>query len=394
MESNGVLTAVQDGTAIGYLLLAKLVQMLLQVAPLQALRILSFISYLGICIIILSYLSAKFIEENKQAHTLNVSLIILVFTAYAKIWLFRGYADLTAAFFFLWVLKLAIQSSNLSREKGKLLWMGFLAFVACTIRPTSLIMLLSLGVCYTVWCIFRKQIEWRVGLYFSVSFLIGMSIYLLPSYLKYGHVRMENKELVVVNGEKEMLPGRSWSDLNYYSVLYPQVHKKPNKWAITHEEVAQFKADNPGSLPHSLFQFVREYPWVWFRTTLYKVTMQSYFYICNGFFLTKWTSIIKYVPLSARTVQNISGFFTFLVFLFLWWRNRSSVKVGIILLWSFVYIAGVSAYSVEQLEQNWMLVPNLIVSAVFVLMIFSKISNFYLQCLVLLLQSAFLILVL
>jgi hypothetical protein len=343
LSKYGLYPALTQGTSPLYSVFIYLPAKLFSISYVISARVLSILFYLLSCLVI-----AACFNDFKKINNAKY-LALTFFAVICKIWLWKGLPDLICTFFILSSFLCAI------RAKGNtmLFVAGILFFLAMAVKPVAIFMFP--GMVLFVFLKMKMPDDYRVqvkktGLFIS-GFLVCFFAYYYPGYSAYGKLMLEDKNHIYIN-ETRVDNAHTWNELNNYFEIYKDVHKKPNKWAVSFDEVIEFKKNHPQvELNLSLIQFLKEYPSIWFHNTFEKIFFDLSMYSQSGLFFYKWTSVNTWIK-SYSTIKVIACFI-FLIFL---WIERSFLKINFLLFIPFLaYFICLSAYCIPQLENNWLL---------------------------------------
>ena len=185
--------------------------------------------------------------------------------------------------------------------------------------------------------------------YFTVVFLFIFFIYHIPGYQKFGKLMLETKSHAyqgVVRVENDF----NYNQINAYFLLYPEIHKKPNKWGITPDDVRQFKKDHPDvNLDISYSEFVTQHTKVWLAGLWDKFFDFLPYHILVVTFIAKYSMIGRFI-----TSKIVIDVVAILLLCFFYFKDWKATKLNInIFSFLILYFVLFSIYVLPQLEDNW-----------------------------------------
>lgn len=341
MDKYGWYKSLSQGTSFCYTLLVYVLAKLCFIPYMLAGRLLSIVALFFSAFLfynILQYFSG--ITQNSRYVTLTAFVIV------CKIWTVRVLPDTTSVAFALWAM-LSILSGNSYKH---LFLAGVLLFISFAIKPISLFCVPGLALLVLLQQKSNTVKRISSSIVFVAGFTLTFIVYHVPGYLTYHKLMLEDKGHTYV-GAVRVNEKTSWTEKNVYFEVY-NIHHKPNKWAVSFQEVDSFKVANPHiNLNLSYSQFVAKHTRVWLRNMSNKLFLALPYGTQALFFVAKWTTIARWVH-NILLIQIIA----FVLFSIICWLQRSFIRQNFVLFMpALVFYVSLSVYIIPQLELNWLI---------------------------------------
>lgn len=359
----GFMQSLAQGTSFVYTVLVVLFTKLFFTTGLIAARILSVVSFLICCVLLLRCLRYFPMVTHADRY-----LCLSFFAIACNGWLFVALADIVGMVFFLAGFLLILRSGKLYSIAlaGVLFFMGF----AC--KPVALLLLPGI----VGFLFFRnlKNDKWQSAIkaaVLSVSFLASFAVYHLPGYNMYHKLMLEDKSHNYHGKERvATLPGRR--ELEMYYLTVP--HKHSTVFSITVGEVNDYIRQHPEvNLNCSYADIITRYTGIWVKNGMHSLFFILTYTIQSGFFFTKWTVINKFID-----SFFIIHILTLLLYSAICLAMRQYIKQSLLyFLIPFSFAVILAFYALGHYESNWLLLCTPFL-ALPVVKFLTKYANIYL----------------
>ncbi|MES2701588.1 MAG: hypothetical protein V4649_03065 [Bacteroidota bacterium] len=338
-----VYASLSQGTSFVFSLLIFLVSKACFVSYLIGARLLSVLFF---------FISAALFGRCLRAFTsLDAAgrcVAVVYFATICTAWVWKGLADIVCIAFIFGAFHLLTSA----RSMRNTLLAGAVLFLGFTVKPIVLFTIPGFGLYLLLnhrgTISFAKRALRAFA--FLAAFIACFALYHVPGYLTYHKLMLESKDHHYVDGKRVENPNL-WNEKNVYFEAYnPNNH--PNKWAVSWEEVAAYKAQHPEvKLNLGYTEYVKTHTATWGKNLASKVFLTLPYSIQYGFFFAKW-NIANHWLKSLFLVK----FITLLIIAVICIAERRFIRENALLLAvPFTYYFILCAYLIPQLEDNWLL---------------------------------------